>query len=53
MFLVAGMGIAISRATPNLGLFYSMLGGAIVVIIYSSLKTRKNNKSSKQNKMKK
>jgi 4-hydroxybenzoate polyprenyltransferase len=52
MFLIAGMGIAITRSPPSLGLFYSMLAGAIIVIIYSSIKSRKQN-SSKSKKMKK
>jgi 4-hydroxybenzoate polyprenyltransferase len=41
MFLIGGMGIAITRSPPQYLLFYGMLGGAIVVIIYSSLKTRR------------
>ncbi len=41
MFLIGGMGIAITRSSPQYFLFYGMLGGAIVVIIYSSLKTRR------------
>lgn len=41
MFLIAGMGIGITKDPPELGLFYSMLAGAIIVIIYSSLRIRK------------
>lgn len=52
MFLIAGMGIAITRTPASLGLFYSMLAGAIVVIIYSSIKSRKQN-PSKPKKLKK
>ncbi|MEE9511855.1 MAG: hypothetical protein V3V38_02285 [Nitrosopumilaceae archaeon] len=41
MFLIAGMGIAITRDPFLPGLFYSMLAGAIIVIVYSSWKSRK------------
>ncbi|MDH3677877.1 MAG: hypothetical protein OEQ12_06200 [Nitrosopumilus sp.] len=41
IFLIAGMGIAITRTPPQYQLFYSMLAGAIIVILYSSFKTRK------------
>jgi len=41
MFLIAGMGIAITRAPPQYPMFYSMLAGAIGVILYSSFKARK------------
>jgi len=41
MFLIAGMGIAIIRDPPVLGLFYTMLAGAITIIIYGSIKTRR------------
>ena len=41
IFLVAGMGIGITRDPPILPMFYGMLGGAILVIVYSSYKARK------------
>jgi len=41
IFLIAGMGIAITRDPPQIFMFYSMLAGAIGVILYSSYKTRK------------
>ncbi len=44
MFLIAGMGIAITRVPFLPGLFYSMLAGAIIVIVYSSWKSRKEQK---------
>ncbi len=44
MFLIVGMGIAITRVPFLPGLFYSMLAGAIIVIVYSSWKSRKEQK---------
>ena len=44
MLLIAGMGIAITRNPFLPGLFYSMLAGAIIVIVYSSWKSRKEQK---------
>lgn len=41
VFLIAGMGIAVTRAPPQYLMFYSMLAGAIGVILYSSFKARK------------
>jgi hypothetical protein len=48
MFLIAGMGIAITREPAQINLFYAMLAGAIGVIIYSSFKTRKEHKELKR-----
>lgn len=42
VFLIAGMGIAITKDPPVLGLFYAMLAGAIIIIIYSAMKSRRN-----------
>jgi len=44
MFLIAGMGIASIRVPFLPGLFFSMLAGAIIVIVYSSWKSRKEQK---------
>ena len=44
MFLIAGMCIAITRVPFLPGLFYSMVAGAIIVIVYSSWKSRKEQK---------
>ena len=44
MFLIAGMGIAITRDPPVVVMFYTMLGGAVFVIIYSAMKDRKARK---------
>ena len=41
VFLLGGMAIAITKDPPILAMFYSMLGGAIIIIIYSSLRGRK------------
>ena len=40
-FLVAGMIIAATSQPFVEGLFYSMLGGAIIIIIYVAMKERK------------
>ncbi|MBM3896367.1 MAG: hypothetical protein FJ360_01270 [Thaumarchaeota archaeon] len=45
MFLIAGMGIAITRDPPVIVMFYAMLGGAVFVLIYSAMKERKERKS--------
>ena len=41
VFLIAGMGIAITRSPPVLPMFYTMLAGAIVVIMYSAWRSRR------------
>ncbi|GFN42209.1 MAG: hypothetical protein IH842_02885 [Thaumarchaeota archaeon] len=41
MFLIGGMIIAVTRDPFLPGLFYSMLAGSIIVIVYSSWKNRK------------
>jgi hypothetical protein len=38
------MGIAITRDLPVVVMFYTMLGGAVFVIIYSAMKDRKARK---------
>lgn len=48
MFLIAGMGIAITKEPPVLPLFYVMLGGAIIVIIYSARKNRKDHQKERK-----
>jgi len=50
MFLIAGMGIAITREPPVLGLFYAMLGGAIVTIVYASIKSRREQRELRRQK---
>ncbi len=44
MFLIAGMGIAITRDPPVIVMFYTMLGGAVFVILYSAMKDRRTRK---------
>ena len=44
MFLVAGMIIAVTREPFLPALFYTMLGGAILVIVYTTMKGRKERK---------
>ena len=41
MFMIAGMVIAVTREPPVFGLFYSMLAGALIVIIYSAMKNKR------------
>ena len=41
MFMVAGMIIAATSEPFNVGLFYAMLGGALVILIYTMMKGRK------------
>ena len=48
MFLVAGMIISITREPFIPGLFYAMLGGAIIIIIYGSMKSRKEQKEKRR-----
>ncbi|MGQ0376148.1 MAG: hypothetical protein ACT4OW_01420 [Nitrososphaerota archaeon] len=49
MFLIAGMGIAVTRDPPVIVMFYTMLGGAVFVIIYSAMKDRKTRKDLNKN----
>lgn len=48
MFLVAGMIIAITREPFIPGLFYSMLGGALIIIIYGMIKSRREQKEKRR-----
>jgi 4-hydroxybenzoate polyprenyltransferase len=49
MFLIAGMGIAVTRDPPVIVMFYTMLGGAVLVIIYSAMKDRKARRDLNKN----
>ena len=44
MFVVAGMIIAATSEHFNVGLFYAMLGGALIILIYTMMKGRKERK---------
>ncbi len=44
MFFIAGMLISITTEPFRPGLFYSMVGGAFIVIIYGAMKNRKEQK---------
>jgi len=48
MFMIAGMIIAITREPFIPGLFYAMLGGAIIIIIYGSMKNRREHKEKRR-----
>ncbi len=44
MFMVAGMIIAATSDPFNVGLFYAMLGGSLVILLYTMMKGRKERK---------
>lgn len=48
MFLLAGMVISMTRDTFVPGLFYAMIGGVIIIIIYASMKSRKEQKEKRR-----
>jgi len=50
--LIAGMIIAVTRAPFSPGLFYSMAAGAIIVVVYSSWKSRKEQKELRKKRRK-
>jgi len=50
--MIAGMLIAVTRAPFSPGLFYSMLAGAIIVIVYGSWKSRKEEKELRKKRRK-
>lgn len=52
MFLIAGMIIAVTRDPFQPGLFYSMLAGAIIVIVYGAWKSRKEQKELREKRRK-
>ena len=52
MFLLAGIPIALMREPPEFGLFYAMIGGSIVVIIYGAMKNRKEQKELRRQRRK-
>jgi len=44
MLLITGMIIAVTKEPPVFPLFYTMLGGAIIVIMYGTIKNRRAQK---------
>jgi uncharacterized integral membrane protein len=50
IFLVAGMLIATTRSPFIPELFYSMLGGALIILIYGIMKSRKEQKEKRREK---
>ena len=52
MFLIGGMIIAVTREPFLPGLFYSMLAGAIIVIVYGSWKSKKEQKELRKKRRK-
>jgi len=50
MFMIAGMIIALTRTPFEFVLFDASLGGAIIIIIYGSMKNRReHNKKRREN----
>ena len=47
MFMIAGMIIAITRALDFV-LFYASLGGAIIIILYGSMKNRREHNEKRR-----
>ena len=52
MFLIGGMIIGITQEPRRLELFYGGLAGAIVLIVYSSMKNRKEQQALRKEKRK-
>ena len=52
MFLIAGMIIAVTSDPFVPGLFYSMLGGSIIIIIYGAMKSRKEQRDKRRERRK-
>ena len=50
IFLVAGMLIATTRSPFIPLLFYSMLGGALIILIYGIMKSRKEKREKRREK---
>ncbi|MEX0639775.1 MAG: hypothetical protein WD018_05985 [Nitrosopumilaceae archaeon] len=48
MFMIAGMIIAVTTEPFIPGLFYAMLGGAIIIIIYGSMKNRREHNEKRR-----
>ncbi len=49
-FMIAGMVIAATSDPQVWGLFYSMLAGALIIIIYGAMKSRKEQKAKRREK---
>jgi len=52
MLLITGMIIAVTSVPFVPGLFYTMLGGAIIIIFYGALKNRKEQKELRRQRRK-
>ena len=50
IFLISGMLIATTRSPFIPGLFYSMLGGALIILIYGIMKSRKEKREKRREK---
>jgi len=52
MFLIAGMGIVLVQKNPFWPMFYAMIVGIIIIVLYSSLQGRKERKELRQKRRK-
>jgi hypothetical protein len=52
MFLIAGMVIAATKEPFDIVMFYPMLAGALIVIVYSSWKNKKEQKELREKRRK-
>ena len=52
IFLIGGMGIALTREPLQPQLFYSMLAGAIIIIMYNAYQNRKQRSQLRKRKSK-
>lgn len=52
IFFIAGAGIGITRDPPQHLLFWAMIGGAITIVIYNAMKTRKEQNEIRRRKRK-
>ncbi len=52
MFLIAGIGIVIFQKNPFWPMFYAMIVGIIIFVLYSSLKGRKERKELRRKRRK-
>ena len=50
MFVIAGMIIAATSDPFIPGLFYSMLGGSVIIILYAAMKDRKEKQAKRREK---
>jgi len=52
MFLIAGMGVVLVQKNPFWPMFYAMIVGIIIIVLYSSLQGRKERKELRRKRRK-